>query len=265
MHATELPVLRAAHDLFAGAAPVAPTLLGGGPPMPPPPQGGTPAAYRMAADRAGRQLRAARGIDEAVAAVVRRARADHAAARARTGAVVDDAVADPGVAEDNPVAQREAARRRIARLRAQHRHVLRARRRARRHAAALRRLAYRARRRRRVRAPRSRAAVAVRAALSRLGRPYVWGATGPDSFDCSGLTQWAYGQAGLPLHRTTYQQLHDGVAVPRAQVRPGDLVFPHPGHVQLAIGHGRVVEAAESGVPVRIAPLGAGAQIRRPG
>ncbi|BBY55910.1 C40 family peptidase [Mycobacterium koreense] len=263
MNSPELAALRRAHELFSGAAP-APELTGLATGSPRTPHGGVPAAYRQAAEHARVQLIAARRADEELAAVLRRAREDHAAARSRTAAVVAEATADPPVAEDNPLAQREAARRRIARLRAQRRHVLAARRRAHRHTAALRRLGYRTHRRRRGRAPRGRAAAAVRAALSRLGRPYVWGASGPDSFDCSGLTQWAYAQAGVGLHRTTYEQLHDGVAVSRAAVRPGDLVFPHPGHVQMAIGHGRVVEAAESGVPVRIAPLGAHVQIRRP-
>ena len=109
-----------------------------------------------------------------------------------------------------------------------------------------------------------RAGIAVRAALSRLGRPYVWGATGPDQFDCSGLVQWSYAQAGLHLDRTTYQQINDGIAVSRSQVRPGDLVFPHAGHVQLAIGNNLVVEAPYSGASVRISPLGGNVQIRRP-
>jgi cell wall-associated NlpC family hydrolase len=112
--------------------------------------------------------------------------------------------------------------------------------------------------------PNGRAGIAVRAALSRLGRPYVWGATGPDRFDCSGLVQWAYAQAGIHLDRTTYQQINDGIPVPRSQVRPGDLVFPHAGHVQLAIGNNLVVEAPYSGASVRISPLGSNVAIRRP-
>lgn len=104
----------------------------------------------------------------------------------------------------------------------------------------------------------------MRAALSRLGRPYVWGATGPDRFDCSGLVQWSYRQAGVHLDRTTYQQINDGIPVPRSQIRPGDLVFPHAGHVQMAIGNNLVVEAPYSGATVRISPLGSNVQIRRP-
>ena len=83
--------------------------------------------------------------------------------------------------------------------------------------------------------PSSRAGIAVRAALSRLGRPYVWGATGPNQFDCSGLVQWAYAQAGIHLDRTTYQEINDGIPVPRSQVRPGDLIFPHSR--TRAVGH----------------------------
>ncbi|ORW98827.1 hypothetical protein AWC30_01220 [Mycolicibacillus trivialis] len=263
MNSTEVALLRRAHDLFAAPA---------GARLPDVAVTRTPAApagleaYRLAAHRADRALTVARRTDAALDQTLRQAVQDHDEARTRTRETVDEAVADGPGNPASPLAQREALRRRVARLRAQHRHVLRAQRRARRHAAALRGLRYRGRRRRRrgPARPGSRAAAAVRAALSRLGRPYVWGATGPDSFDCSGLVQWAYARAGVALDRTTYEQLSDGVAVPRSQVRPGDLVFPHPGHVQLAIGHDRVVEASHPGAPVRIAPLGSHVQIRRP-
>ena len=110
------------------------------------------------------------------------------------------------------------------------------------------------------------AGMAVSAALSRVGSPYVWGATGPNAFDCSGLVQWAYGGAGVHLHRTTSQMIHDGARVSRSQIQPGDLVFPHGvGHVQMYIGHGQVVEAPHAGASVRIAPLGSAAMIRRVG
>jgi cell wall-associated NlpC family hydrolase len=127
----------------------------------------------------------------------------------------------------------------------------------------MRALRYR-RRRHRIPAPNARAELAVRAALSRLGRPYVWGATGPDRFDCSGLVKWAYAQAGVHLDRTTYDQINDGVPVTRSQVRPGDLVFPHAGHVQMAIGNGMVVEAPRAGANVQISRMGADVAIRRP-
>jgi peptidoglycan DL-endopeptidase CwlO len=186
-----------------------------------------------------------------------------------TGYVLDEARADAAVTPASPMAQREALRRKAARLRTQRAHVLSARGQARRHVAALRALRYRLSHYHRsgltrLPSPNGRAATAVRAALSRLGRPYVWGATGPDQFDCSGLVQWAYAHAGVHLERTTYQQINDGIPVPRSLVRPGDLVFPHAGHVQLAIGNNLVVEAPYSGASVRISRLGTNVQIRRP-
>jgi cell wall-associated NlpC family hydrolase len=164
------------------------------------------------------------------------------------------------------MAQRELVRRKVGRLRAQHAHVLAARRRADRRRAAVAGLRYRLRRYKRdgLAGPNSAAAIAVRAALTRLGCPYVWGATGPDRFDCSGLVQWAYAQAGVALPRTTYDQIHVGIPVSRSDVQPGDLVFPHTGHVQLAIGDNLVIEAPYSGASVRISPLGANVAIRRP-
>lgn len=78
------------------------------------------------------------------------------------------------------------------------------------------------------------------------------------------LGQRAPAQAGIHLDRTTYQQINEGIPVPRSQVRPGDLVFPHAGHVQLAIGNNLVVEAPYSGASVRISRLGNNVAIRRP-
>jgi cell wall-associated NlpC family hydrolase len=225
--------------------------------------------YHAAVDRSRDDLRSAAAVDAAVTATSREAHRDHAHAGVLTKSVLDDARADTAV-PDSPIAQREAIRRRIARLRAQQAHVLAARRRSRKHRSSWRAARYRMlhhgvhRAGLRLPPPNSRAGIAVRAALSRLGRPYVWGATGPDQFDCSGLTQWSYARAGIHLDRTTYQQIYDGVPVPRSQVRPGDLVFPTTGHVQLAIGNNLVVEAPHSGATVRISPLGTGVQIRRP-
>lgn len=112
---------------------------------------------------------------------------------------------------------------------------------------------------------------AVRAALGKIGRPYVWGAKGPSSFDCSGLTGWAWRQAGIQLGADTYRQIHDGVAVPPGQVRAGDLIFPKdafgaagPGHVQLAISPTEVVHAPQPGDVVRIAPMPSAYVARRP-
>ena len=225
--------------------------------------------YRQAVLAQRDLLLATARTDALATTVLAAAVADHARARRQTDGVVSAARADAAVPPDSPLAHREAMRRRAARLRAQHAHVVSARHRARAHRAGLRRLRYRGVRRRpvsldRLRLTNTRAGLAVRAALSRLGRPYVWGATGPDRFDCSGLTQWAYHQAGVPLSRTTYTQIHEGIPVPRSQIRPGDLVFPSTGHVQLAIGGNRVIEAPHAGATVQISPLGADVAIRRP-
>jgi len=109
----------------------------------------------------------------------------------------------------------------------------------------------------------SAAGVAVGAAMSQLGTPYVWGGSHPGGFDCSGLVNWAYGKAGIHLGRTTGQLIHEGHAVSRSQVQPGDLVFPSSHHVQIAIGGGRVIEAPHTGANVRISALGSHVQIRR--
>lgn len=239
-------------------------------PMPGRNTGGGHDRYQLAVDSNRAALRSTARTDALFAAVVARAQQDHALARDLTRQVLAAAHADASSPLDSPMAQREAMRRRAARLRAQHEHVTAARRRARRRLLLLRTLRYRAlRQRRRLGAlrlppPSSRAGIAVRAALSKLGRPYVWGATGPNQFDCSGLVQWAYRQAGVSLDRTTYDQIHQGVPVPRSQVRPGDLVFPHTGHVQMAIGSDMVVEAPHAGATVRISPLGSAIAIRRP-
>lgn len=223
--------------------------------------------YRQTVGAQRARLLANARTDAAATAVLAAAFADHAHGRQQTAGVLAAARAD-GPAADSPLAQREAMRRRAARLRAQRAHVLSAHRRARAHRAGLARLRYRGARRRvdpnRLRLPNTRAGAAVRAALSRIGRPYVWGATGPDRFDCSGLTQWAYRQAGVPLSRTTYTQIYDGIPVARSEIRPGDLVFPSTGHVQMAIGNNLVVEAPHPGAAVQISPLGGYVAIRRP-
>ncbi len=227
--------------------------------------------YRLAVDHSRRRLLSAASTDAEAAGIIAGAHRDRAQARGLTKSVLDEARADETVTPTTPMAQREAMRRRVARLRAQRAHVLSARLRARRHSMALRSLRYLLMHHRgpwlaglRLPSPTGPTALAVRAALSRLGRPYVWGATGPDQFDCSGLVQWAYAQAGVHLDRTTYEQINDGIPVPRSQVRPGDLVFPHAGHVQMAIGNNLVVEAPYSGASVRIGRLGSNVAIRRP-
>ncbi|MCX4764447.1 NlpC/P60 family protein [Streptomyces sp. NBC_01275] len=106
-------------------------------------------------------------------------------------------------------------------------------------------------------APNSRAAAAVSFAYSKLGSPYVWGATGPDAFDCSGLMLAAYRSAGVSLPRTTYAQIGAGQRVSRSELLPGDLVFFYSGisHVGLYIGNGQMIHAPNPSAPVRVAPI----------
>jgi len=108
------------------------------------------------------------------------------------------------------------------------------------------------------------AKIAVKAALTRLGCPYVWGHKGPDSFDCSGLTRWAYAQAGITLGDSTYAQINQGAPVAPGDVHAGDLIFPNAGHVMLAISPTEVVEAQQAGVPVKVSPMPASFIARRP-
>lgn len=258
----DVEVLARAHGLFPDAHQRVMPISNDAVPSQPMGAGDAHESYRGRLSRDRAALTSATQTDAEIARIVAAAYRDQATARETTGHVVAEARADPANPADSSLAQREQARRRAARLRAQHAHVQAAYRRARRHRRALRQLGYPAAHRRR--APTNRAARAVRAALSRLGRPYLWGASGPNRFDCSGLIQWSYAQAGVHLDRTTYQQIHQGIAVPRGYVRPGDLVFPHPGHVQMAIGNNLVVESPHPGATVRISPLGTQVQIRRP-
>jgi cell wall-associated NlpC family hydrolase len=106
-------------------------------------------------------------------------------------------------------------------------------------------------------APNARAAAAVSYAYQKLGSPYVWGATGPNAFDCSGLVQAAYRSAGVSLPRTTYSQIDAGRRVSRSELLPGDLVFFYAGisHVGIYVGNGRMIHAPNPSAPVRVAPL----------
>ncbi|MGP4003702.1 NlpC/P60 family protein [Streptomyces sp. 8N706] len=108
-----------------------------------------------------------------------------------------------------------------------------------------------------LRAPNQRAAQAVAFAYGALGKPYVWGATGPGGFDCSGLTLAAWRSAGVSLPRTSYSQINAGRRVPRSALAPGDLVFFYSGisHVGLYVGNGRMIHAPRPGTPVRVAPI----------
>ncbi|MEV4330237.1 NlpC/P60 family protein [Streptomyces sp. NPDC049597] len=106
-------------------------------------------------------------------------------------------------------------------------------------------------------APNGRVAQAVAYAYGALGKPYVWGATGPSAYDCSGLIQAAWRSAGVSLPRTTYTQINAGQRVSRSQLAPGDLVFFYSGisHVGLYIGGGQMIHAPRPGAPVRVAPI----------
>ncbi|GGJ93353.1 hypothetical protein GCM10011583_25980 [Streptomyces camponoticapitis] len=106
-------------------------------------------------------------------------------------------------------------------------------------------------------APNGRAAAAIAYARGALGKPYVWGATGPDGFDCSGLTQAAWRAAGVSLPRTTYTQINAGRKIARSQLAPGDLVFFYSGisHVGLYVGGGQMIHAPRPGAGVRMAPI----------
>jgi cell wall-associated NlpC family hydrolase len=96
---------------------------------------------------------------------------------------------------------------------------------------------------------------AVAYALAQVGKPYVWGATGPNSFDCSGLMLAAWAHAGVALDRTTTDQVHDGNPVSSiSQLQPGDLLFipgafgtpTNPRHVGMYIGDGTIVDAYDT-------------------
>jgi cell wall-associated NlpC family hydrolase len=108
-----------------------------------------------------------------------------------------------------------------------------------------------------VAAANSRAAEAIAYAYGKLGSPYVWGATGPDAFDCSGLAQAAYRSAGISLPRTTYAQINAGRRVSRSELLPGDLVFFYSGisHVGIYVGNGQMIHAPNPSAPVRLAPI----------
>ncbi|WP_323375657.1 NlpC/P60 family protein [Streptomyces sp. RB17] len=106
-------------------------------------------------------------------------------------------------------------------------------------------------------APNARAEAAVEYAYAKLGSPYVWGAAGPNAFDCSGLVQAAYRSAGISLPRTTYAQIDAGRRVSRSELEPGDLVFFYSGisHVGIYVGNGQIIHAPNPSAPVRLAPV----------
>jgi cell wall-associated NlpC family hydrolase len=106
----------------------------------------------------------------------------------------------------------------------------------------------------------------LEAAVSRLGDPYVWGANGPTSFDCSGLVQWSFAQAGVVMPRVAADQARTGPSVPVSQLEPGDLLFYHTdptapdyiSHVAIYLGDGKMIQAPETGEDVEIVPVDLG-------
>ena len=113
-------------------------------------------------------------------------------------------------------------------------------------------------------APNGTVASAIAFAEAQLGKPYQWGGTGPDAFDCSGLVMMAYRSAGVLIPRTSEAQWIWGPQIPASQAEPGDLVFfagadgtpTSPGHVGIVIGGGLMIEAYATGFPIRVAPYG---------
>jgi peptidoglycan DL-endopeptidase CwlO len=107
-------------------------------------------------------------------------------------------------------------------------------------------------------------AEAIGYAREQLGKPYLWGGTGPDAYDCSGLVMMAYRAAGIAIPRTSQYQWLFGPRIPASQVEPGDLVFfagsdgttAAPGHVGLVIGKHTMIEAYATGFPIRISSFG---------
>ena len=92
----------------------------------------------------------------------------------------------------------------------------------------------------------------VAAAYSKLGCPYVWGASGPNSFDCSGLVMWCYAQAGVSLDHYSGSQGQSGAIIPLSQAQPGDILWKS-GHVGIYIGNGQYIHAPQTGDVVKIA------------
>ena len=102
----------------------------------------------------------------------------------------------------------------------------------------------------------------LRAAMSREGMPYIWGAAGPKAFDCSGLVQWSFAQAGVTMPRVAADQAMAGPAVPVSRLQPGDLLFYHTdptaptyiSHVAIYLGNGWMIQAPEPGKDVEVVP-----------
>ncbi|WP_017559356.1 C40 family peptidase [Nocardiopsis baichengensis] len=102
-------------------------------------------------------------------------------------------------------------------------------------------------------------------ALAQVGKPYAWGGTGPNAFDCSGLTMKAWAHAGADIGRVTTQQYRNGEAVSLDELEPGDLLFyktdapgPPPTHVTMYVGDGQMVNAPRTGKDIRVEPVASG-------
>jgi peptidoglycan DL-endopeptidase CwlO len=103
----------------------------------------------------------------------------------------------------------------------------------------------------------TKAAKAIAFAKAQLGKPYIWGGTGPDGYDCSGLTQAAWGAAGVSLPRTTWEQIDVGTRISISNVQPGDLIFYNSSidHVAMYLGNGQIIQAPHTGANIDIAPM----------
>ncbi len=108
----------------------------------------------------------------------------------------------------------------------------------------------------------------LKAAASRVGYPYVWGGSGPTTFDCSGLVQWSFAQAGVVMPRVAADQARTGPAIPLSQAQAGDLLFyrtdptapDYISHVAIYLGKGLMIQAPEPGENVQIVPVALGSE-----
>ncbi|MCG5432702.1 peptidoglycan hydrolase RipC [Mycobacterium sp. MYCO198283] len=100
-------------------------------------------------------------------------------------------------------------------------------------------------------------AIAVQAALTRIGSPYSWGGSGPGQFDCSGLVMWSFQQAGISLPHSSQALARGGQPVSMDQIQPGDVVnyYSDASHTAIYIGDGMMVHASTYGTPVKVAPV----------
>lgn len=101
------------------------------------------------------------------------------------------------------------------------------------------------------------AAAVAAAAYSVIGAPYEWGGETPAGFDCSGLVQWCYAQAGITVPRTSGQQATHGAPVSRDDLEAGDVIiyYPNATHCGIYVGDGQVIHASTEGVPVAQVPI----------